>query len=358
MIRIVAILILCLAVLSCGSEPAPEDPPRPVAPIRPVEIYRIEPRAYEDRASEFGTLVPSETLTLSAQIVAEVVEMEFSEGEDVKPGQLLYRLDSRDLELRLGLQRAALGEARVAIAKAVADMKRAETLLDKGVATQQSHDDSGFALDAAKARIDTIQAEMALTQRELEKTRIVAPGRYKAVIVQARVGSLVMPGQPTVTLAAIDPLELILSLPSHRAGILRVGNAVTIYVEGITRAVSGRVHDITFPVPPDQGFVTVRIRVANPKRDIYPGQSARVDLVVEARDDLVWVPAEAVIERFGSWGVYVLDGDVARFRGIRKGRVSGNFIEAVEGIDLAEPVIVVGQADLATGDRVDVRAGR
>jgi RND family efflux transporter MFP subunit len=326
--------------------------------VRPVEVYRVASRPYEDRASEFGTLTPSETLVLSAQITAEVVAMGFAEGEDVTAGQLLYRLDDRDLELRLASQRAALGEAGVARAKAQADLERAETLLSKGVATQRSHDDARFALDGAKARIETIGAEMALTQRELEKTRITSPGRYKAVTAHARVGSLVLPGQPTVTLAAVDALDLMLSLPSHRAGLLGVGDAVTVYVEGISEPVPGRVHDITFPVPPDQGFVTVRIRVANRRRRIYPGQTARVDLVVEARKDLVWVPAEAVLERFGSWGVYVLADGVARFRGIRKGRVSGNFIEAVEGVEVGEPVIVVGQADLASGDRVDVRAER
>jgi RND family efflux transporter MFP subunit len=295
-------------------------------------------------------------LILSAQVGAEVTEMGFSEGDEVKPGQILYRLNDRDLQLRLQWQQAALGEARVARAKAQTDLDRAEMLLGRGVATRQSFDDAGFGLEAAAARIDMIQAEMALTQRDIEKTRIVSPGRYKAVSAHARVGTLAMPGQPAVTLAAVDSLDLVLSTPSHRAGLLKVGETLPLHVEGAPQPARGRVHDITFPVPPDQGFVTVRIRVPNPRRKLYPGQSARVDLVVESRDDLVWVPAQAVLQRFGAWGVYVVYDDTARFRGIRRGRVSGNFIEAAEGITFGDRVVVVGQTDLAPGDPVDVRA--
>ncbi len=323
-----------------------------------MEVYVVRPLPYRRTVVQTGTLEPSSVVTLSAEVTARVVDMNFEEGEEVRPGQVLYVLDDRDLRQALRARDAAIEEARVALARARTDLERARALAGRGAATRERLDAARFAVEAARARLATLQAERERLELQIERTRIASPGRYKAVEVLARVGSLAVAGQPLVRLAAVDPVDLVIPVASRRAGLLRKGQKVKARVDGLSEPVEGVVRDVSFALPPEPGFVRVRVRIPNPGGRLLPGQVARVELPAEEREDLVWVPAEALVERLGVPGVYVVEDGKARFRGVSTGRVWGDRVEVREGIEMGEQVIVVGQSALSPGDRVDIRRKR
>ncbi len=323
-----------------------------------MEVYEVRPLPYRRTLVQTGTLEPSAVVTLSAEVTARVVEMGFDEGDEVRPGQVLYVLDDRDLRRALRARDAAIEEARVALEQARTELERARALAGRGAATRERLDAARFAVDAARARLATLEAERDRLKLQLEKTRIISPGRYKAVDVRARVGTLAVAGQPLVRLAAVDPVDLVIPVASLRVRFLRKGQKMEVRVDGLSESVEGVVRDISFALPPEPGFVRVRVRIPNPEGRLLPGQVARVELPAEERDDLVWIPAEALVERLGVPGVYVVEDGRARFRGVSTGRVWGGRVEVREGLDMGEQVIVVGQSALSPGDRVDIRRKR
>ncbi len=358
--RPLRIVPLAFLLLFAGGCPRKDEPPAPRPPpeARPVEVYEVRPLPYRRTVTQTGTLEPSAVVTLSAEVTARVVDMGFEEGDELRPGQMLYRLDDRDLRQALRARDAAIEEARVALARARTELERAQALAGRGAATRERLDTARFAVEAARARLATLQAERDRLELQIEKTRITSPGRYKAVQVLARVGSLAVPGQPLVRLAAVDPVDLVIPVASRRVRFLRKGRKVRVRVDGVSGSVEGVVRDVSFALPPEPGFVRVRIRIPNPTGRLLPGQVARVELPAEERNDLVWIPAEALVERLGVPGVYVVEDGRARFRGVSTGRVWGDRVEVREGLRMGEQVIVVGQSALSPGDPVDLRRKR
>ncbi|MEX2454491.1 MAG: efflux RND transporter periplasmic adaptor subunit, partial [Rhodospirillaceae bacterium] len=283
----------------------------------------------------------------SPEIAGRIHHIRFAEGEEVAAGDVLVELDATIL-------RAELAKTRSDLTLAVANRQRAMTLARKGAGTLRSRDETIAAHQAA-------EADVALAQARLEKATIAAPLSGIVGLRAVSAGAYVTPGDRLVELAGIDPIKVDFRVPELVLSSLSAGQAIRVTVDAVPgRTFEGKVYAIDPIVDANGRAVRLRARVANPDRTLFPGLFARVQIVVERRENSVLVPESAVFARGEERLVYrVVDGRAVLTK-IELGQRRPGQVEVIDGLGRDAMVITGGQQQVRDGARVEVvntRAG-
>ncbi len=170
-----------------------------------------------------GIAEPSEQATIRPRVAGEVVEIGFKEGDDVKAGQLLFRLDDALAKARLRQAEAKIAADNAAMADARIKLNRAERLARKDLVTEAAMETAKVAVAQLEASIATSLADVDMTKTELEYLTIRAPISGRTGIIGASRGAIVGPGDqtPLVVINQIDPISVGFSVPQQEIGALR-----------------------------------------------------------------------------------------------------------------------------------------
>jgi membrane fusion protein (multidrug efflux system) len=342
---ITGILMLSLLVFSLDPSAveaekkaeAPAGPP----PGMPVEAAQVAVAPVTRELSAVGTLQSDESVTVSAETAGRVEKIAFSEGEQVKAGQVLLRLDDSVLKAELDRAAASLGLSR-------ANYKRAETLLKDRAISERERDE-------AYATWQLDEATLRLAEANLAKTVIRAPFSGRLGLRNVSPGSYLRPGDPIVTLDAVDPIKVDFRVPEGFARQVRVGQTLQVTVDAVPGSTfAGEVIAVAPQLDAQGRSMLLRARLANDKKLLNPGMFARVSLVLEQKAEALMVPEEALMAQGDTQLVYkVVDGKVEASPvklGIReKGRV-----EIVEGVRAGDTVITAGHLKVRPGMPVTV----
>ncbi|WP_051360561.1 efflux RND transporter periplasmic adaptor subunit [Desulfuromonas sp. TF] len=342
---ITSILMLSLLVFSLGpsgveaekAAPAPAGAP----PGMPVEAALVTTAPVNRELSAVGTLQSDESVVVSAEIAGRVEQIAFSEGEQVKAGQVLLRLDDSVLKAELDRSAASLGLSR-------ANYKRAETLLKDRAISERERDEA-----YAKWQLD--EATLRLAEANRAKTVIRAPFTGRLGLRNVSPGSYLRPGDSIVTLDAIDPIKVDFRVPEGFARQVKVGQSLQVNVDAVPgRTFSGEVIAVSPQLDAQGRSMLLRARLSNEEKLLNPGMFARVTLVLEEKAEALMIPEEALIAQGDSQLVYkVVDGKVEAAPvklGIRqKGRV-----EIMEGVQAGDTVITAGHLKVRPGMPVTV----
>ncbi len=342
---IMGLLMVGLLVFSLDSsiaeaekkDAAPAGPPQGL----PVEAVQVSVASLSRELSAIGTLESDESVVISTEIAGRVTEISFSEGEKVKSGQVLLRLDDSVLKAEVDRAAASLGLSR-------ANFKRADILLKDRAISEREKDEAYF-----KWQLD--EATLRLARANLDKTVIRAPFAGRLGLRNVSPGSYLRPGDPIVTLDAIDPIKVDFRVPEAFASQVKVGQALQVTVDAVpVGAFSGAVTAIAPQLDAQGRSMLLRARLANREKLLSPGMFARVSLVLEQRADAMMVPEEALFAQGDQQFVYkVVDGKVEKAPvklGIRqKGRV-----EILEGVQEGDTIITAGHLKVRPGMSVTV----
>jgi RND family efflux transporter MFP subunit len=330
-------LLLGLPGAGCGH---PEEGSIPQDRV-PVAVATARVGGAEEGWSEVpGTVEAAQAATIASRFAAVVESVPVEEGSAVRAGDLLVRLDGRDLRARLEAAEAAFRMAR-------AQRDRVRRLFEKQAATPQE-------LEAAEAADTSGQAERDAARAQLEYVDLRAPFAGRVTEKEVRQGDLALPGQPLLTLQGSRRLRVAASVSRSQADRLRPGNEVEAVLE-------------------DGGVVRTRLSVLSPagdpasrrilvKSDLPEGTQARAGSFARLRlprgdeEALPVVPARALFERGALTGVYVVQDDRARLRWISPGGLAGDSILVRSGLRADEEVVLDPPAGLRDGDPVS-RAG-
>lgn len=327
-----------------------------------------------------GTVQARVPVTLSARVTATVTELHADQGDAVKRGQLLARLDDRDLAAKRGAvagQQEALGRnakaARANIAKAQADLdlagskhRRDAELFAKGYLSQASLDASSAALRAADANFDnsretlaareadagTLAQEARFADAVLSFARIVAP--MDGVIIQrsAEVGSIAVPGSPIFRM--VDPATLWVSARIDESVVGKVAPGQRARI----RLRTGEEHSGTVARIARQGDAATREIEVNVAFDAPPArfaidQQAEVVIFAGSESGMV-VPVGALMQEKGRQGVLVLRDGRAAFQAVETGAGDGGRIVVRKGVAAGDRVLIQPQG-VTPGARVKPR---
>ncbi len=323
------------APVPASAPPGSEQSPIPVD-IRPVTLGQTR-----QQIEAVGSLRSSESVILRPEIAGRITEILFDEGQPVKKGAPLVKLDAT-------IPRAQVSQAKASIALSQANYNRAKELYGRGAGTQRAHEE-------ALAKLATDEAALALAQAVLDKSTIVAPFDGIMGLRQISVGAYVNPGQAMVNIESLDQLKVDFRIPEVHAHLISVGQTIQVRVDAFPgRTFEGKVYAMDPAFDPEGRAAILRARLPNPDRRLNPGMFARVTLIVEDRANAILVPETALLPVGNDvYAFRVMDGQAVQTKlhiGIRR----AGMVEVVDGLTKDDRIVAEGAHKLR--DRQYIRA--
>ena len=345
--RALAVTVLLgagLGLVGCGhSQPA-----APVAaaasslPVQAVERSNLPAEALFD-----GTLEAVDQAIISAQTAGRVVEVPVDVDDTVTQGQVLVRF--RDVEPRAHRDAAAaeVRQAEAAEQQAAAEYQRIKSVYDKHLIAQARMDRVTASYQAAQARLSAARAALSGAAEQQDYAVVRAP--YNGIIVGRRIqpGEAAAPGQPLLTLLALDHQRAVVDIPESLVGPIRAQHQARVLLPGGDSIAATEVR--VFPYADAQTH-TFRVRVSLPKlpAGLYPGMAVRVAFAT-GEQSAIAVPASAVVQRGELSGVYLRDAQgQLQLRAVRVGRpLADGRVVVLSGLDAGEQLVTDPQAAAA-----------
>jgi membrane fusion protein (multidrug efflux system) len=279
--------------------------------------------------------------TVIAKVGGEVRELFAEEGDDVRSGQILARLDGD--RLRLEKQ-----QAEANLRKLQRDHQRNVDLKDKGLISEGDFEKIRYEMEALQATYD-------LATLELGYTEIRAP--IDGVISERfiKVGNTIDINEQTFKVTSMEPLISYLHVPEREYRRIEPGQKAIIEVDALSgasfEAVVVRISPI---VDPETGTFKISIEVSDGSRRLKPGMFGRIGIVFDMRANALQIPRSAIVENAGQSSVFVVSEDVVERRLISTGYAESGRIEVLQGLDDIDEIVVVGQTSLKDGSKISV----
>ncbi len=330
--------MLALAAAGCGGPEPRKTSESPAIPTRDVSTAEVVRLGGGGELSVPGVVQARKRAALSARMPASVTELPYEEGQVVRAGAVVVRLDDAAV-----LAAAAAAEASVKAAEA--DLARTKALLDKGAATPRE-------LEQVTAAASGAHAQLTAARDSLSYTALRAPFGGRIAARRVNLGDVVNPGMPLIEIEGDGGLELKATVDSAAAARLRPGSKLKAVVDGLDEPLAATVSAIA----PSGDPTTHRFELEADLpavAGLRAGLFARLLVPGVASDPRLSVPAEALFERGGLTGVYVVDGGHARLRWVAAGAREGGAVEIRAGLLPAERV-VLRPVDLVDGNPVRV----
>lgn len=312
-----------------------------------------------------GTVEPYATGVVKPRVDGQIVEIAFKEGQLVKAGDVLFRLDDRLMLAQIRQAEANIARDRASLKDAQAILTRREKLVAQKIVTQEATDTQRAQVEALKASIAAGQAQLDAWRTQLDYLTIRAPIPGRTGTIAVEIGMNVRSADTTalVTINQTQPITVTFAVPQSELGALRKalrsGASAQVRVAGESRVETrGRVVFIDNQINKQTGTLLAKLEVPNEDEALWPGQSVEVDLTVENRPGYVSVPAVAVLPSQRGMLSWVIgpDGKVAP-RIVELERVVADVAYLRGGLKAGERVVTDGQLRLAPGSRVVLRDG-
>ncbi|MDZ4730581.1 MAG: efflux RND transporter periplasmic adaptor subunit [Xanthomonadales bacterium] len=308
----------------------------------PVETASVRNGDVAAFYSGTTTIESDEQAVVVSQITGVVLQIKAEEGEFVKAGQLLARVEPDRYRLEVERNEAALKRLEM-------DFQRKKELFDRKLVSAED-------FERVSAEYEAQKAQVALSRLDLKYTDIRAPISGYISERMVRVGNLVELHQPVYSVTSYDPLLAILNVPERELGVLRNGLEVTVRLDAFPLQVfKGEVIRISPVIDPATGTFRVTTEVKDPAGLVKPGLFGRVDILHDVRKNVPVIPRSALINEDEQIFVFVVDEDnnVSR-RPIRTGYEQNGEIEVLEGVSAGESVVTAGKGSLSDGSKVEV----
>ena len=312
-----------------------------------------------------GTVQPMAVVALKTRVDAQVQEVAVPDGAVVKEGQLLARLDSRQIEAQIKQAEASLVRNRTVLEQANRDVARFEELVARNAGTKVSLENARTQVAAANASILGDQAQVENLKVQLSFYTIRAPISGRIGTVNVKPGNIMRAGDnnPTGTLATIvqtTPIYVVFSVPQrllgdYRAALQSKDSYVEATPQGSKDSIRGRVAVIDNTIDPATGTVAVRAQFDNPDDKLWPGQLCSLRVVLRTEQDVVSVPRTATQTGQNGNYVYVIENGVARVRPVKISRTQDGRDIVSEGLKGGESIVVEGALALFNGARIETR---
>jgi RND family efflux transporter MFP subunit len=378
--------VVCLIVIALAIRVA--RPPKRASGEQPgasldVEVVQVEQKNVPIYSEWIGTLDGMVNADVRAQVTGYLLRQGYQEGAFVKKGQLLFEIDPRPFQAALDQAQGQLAQARAALANAEAiqgrtqlDVNRYTPLAQEQAASQQDLDNAvqnnlaaKATVETANAQIQTYDAAVETAKINLEFTRLVAPIDGIAGQAQLQVGALANPsGVAVTTVSTLDPIKVYFTVgePEYLAFRKRYPTETSreaadknlrlelILADGSTYAHGGTFYFADRQVNLSTGAIRIAGLFPNPANILRPGGYGRVRAIMRTLQGALLVPQRAVSELQGGYQVAVVDGEnKVSIRTVEVGDRFGNQWIIAEGLKPGERVVAEGVQKVRSGMQVN-----
>jgi RND family efflux transporter MFP subunit len=345
-----AIFLLLGSVSSPGAQEGGGPPPALVA-VSGVREGMVVPR------KEFvGTVYFPEVSEVSSEVNGSVMQVSFEEGQRVRKGAVLVRLDADLLEKTLVSTRALHGQTLAELERATLDLKRIEKLYREESIAEQVYDENRFRVKSLEKKGESLKADVERLEVELSKKTVRAP--FDGVVLKKRVdrGEWLSPGAAVATLARDDTMDVIVEVPGDVVPFVSKGGSVQIRVAG--KEIEGRV---TAMVP--KGDIATRtfpikIQVRN-RYSLSEGMEAVVEIPSGTKEQMLLFPRDALVTVMGQTVVFTVVDGRAKMVPVTVERYVGKEVAArTNGLKPGMEVLIKGNERVRDGQPVTLVSGQ
>ncbi len=378
MCRISSVLAVALIISACG-----KGTPPPQMPAPEVSVVTVVPHEVADDVELAGEVQAWRTVQVRAQVSGVIVARPFREGSEVRPNDVLYRIDPVSYQADYDAARAQVADAEARLANAESNAGRLRPLLADNAVSKQDVDNAESAVKQAQASLSAARAAMERARKSFSETVVRAEIAGRVGRAQLDVGTRVTgPSDVLTTIDVLDPIYVSFRPsaqqqlawrrnPDTRRALSSGGSArvqVTLS-DGSTLPTLGRIGYVDPVVDPATGTQQYRAEFENSEHMLLPGQFVRVSLQGLVRDSAIVIPQRAVQQQLGRQSVYVVGkGDTVAAREVKGAGWSGGgwLIESglqagdrvvVDGIQKIGPGMVVHPVALADSSAADTSGG-
>lgn len=344
--------------------------------FRPPMAVEVEPVKRGDIAAHLtvvGNLIGQQTVDVVPRTGGRLVSISVRLGDRVSRGQLLAKIEDREIVEQVKQAEASLQVAQATIRQREADLKFAETnlersrnLFERQLLPKQSLDDAEARYTAAFAQLDLSRAQLQQTQARLEElrinlahTEITSPVSGFVGRRNFDVGGWVSQNAPVASVVDISSVRLVANVVERDLRLVGAGDEAVVEVDAFPgRKFNGQIARVAPILDPNTRTAEMEIEVPNPGGELKPGMYARVNLTVDQRRGVLLAPKTAVVDYDGRRGVFIMnDESKADFVEVQAGIDDATQVEIASGLTEGQRIVVVGASSLRQGDTL-VLAGQ
>lgn len=342
----VLVLLLLVAALAIpkllvsgknpAGRPAGSSQPNPLA----VQARVVQPKLLQNTIRTTGTLLANEEVELRSEATGKVTGIFFKEGSRVSKGDLLVKINDTDLRAQL---------QKLQFQKELAEERefRQRKQLETNLTSQEQYDIALNALNGVKADIEVVEAQIA-------KTEIRAPFDGQIGLKYISEGSYLSPAVKVANLLNIHPIKIEFSIPEKYATEVQPGDKISFTIQGSSNTYEGEIYAIEPKIDPLTRTLLVRALSPNPRRTLYPGAFADVQLISEQIPNALLIPTEAVIPELNAKKVFLYKNGKATSMAVETGTRTPEEIQVTSGIAAGDTVITSGTLQLRQGMPVKI----
>jgi len=355
--------ITAAALFAAGcSKPAAFTPPP-----SEVAVIEVAPRRIEQVFEFSGNVEASRSVQVRAQVNGVITARPFHEGQAVKAGDVLYRIDQTAYEADWRAAKARLSEAEARAANAQQTLTRFAALLKDNAISRQDYDNAESQAKQAQASVEEERGVVDRLKKNLDDTIVRAElsGRVGKALLE--LGARVRGSEDILTtIDVLDPIyvtfrpsaqqQLSWRRDPRTARMLVPGGGLrleAVLPDGAPAPAQGRLDFVDPVVDPATGTQQFRAEFPNRERLLVPGQFVRIRLLGLMRDSAILVPQRAVLLAMGRQAVYLVDrSDTVRVKDVVASTWTGNQVLIEQGLQPGDRVIVDGVQKVGPGVKV------
>jgi RND family efflux transporter MFP subunit len=361
-------------------------------PPKKVSVAKAELLPAEETIYATGTLAAMDRAVLSAKVPGRVQDIRADLGSSVKKGDILAQIEKTDFELKKLQAEAALAQARarlglaltgeedkaspenVSVAKeakavlneATKNRERIGRLREQGIIAEAELEtvEANYqvalnryeeALHEAKNRLAVLkqrQADLNFAEQELTDTTIRAPFDGVVEARQTSPGEYLKEATPILTLVRINPIRMRAEVAEKDAPRIKVGQIVRLQIEGEDQQYQSKMVRLSPVITADNRMLIAESDFDNVDGSLRPGSFGKLEIVVNATKETLFIPASAVVTFAGMQKVFVVNAGKASEKEVRCGRKKGDKVEILSGLKRGE-IVVVEPGNLRAGQPVE-----
>jgi membrane fusion protein, multidrug efflux system len=335
---------------------APKQQLPPVAVVTAPVAKKPMPVRFET----IGTVQPIAAVAIKSRLDAQIVQVHVRDGQEVKAGELLFTMDSRQLEAQIRQTEAVVARDRAQLAQARRDLERLTDLAAKEYAARTKVDDTRTLVTALEAAVRASEASTESLRVQLSYYTIKAPIDGRVGAVTLKTGNVAKNNETTmVTINQMRPIYVSFSVPQASLGEIRAAMAA-----GVVTVSAGAPSDSGPPATGQLAFIdnavdaasgTINLKAAFPNAadQLWPGLFVNVGVTLKVEQDAIVVPSTAVqLGQNGSYVFTVGPENTAEFKPVTVSRQVGNESVITSGLKPGETVVTDGAYRLVRGAKM------
>jgi multidrug efflux system membrane fusion protein len=365
LLSVVLLGVVCASLSGCTSADSKQQKAQAAAPHAvSVAVAQVQKQDVPVYLVGLGSVTAFYTANIKSRVDGQIMRVNFTEGQNVKEGDLLILIDPRPYQAQLDQMQAQLFKDQATLRDAQLNLQRYTTLIPSGSIAQQQVDTQKSLVDQLDGQVRTDQAQIENAKLQIVYCHITAPFTGRVGLRQVDPGNIVHAADttPMLILTQLQPIAVIFTLPEDQLpAVARHMKNSTLLVEAYsrddqTKLATGKLQTIDNEIDQTTGTAKLKAVFDNKDNQLWPNQFVNANLLLELRKNSTVVPTAAILRGPQGTFVYAVKADkTVEARPVTVSLAQGNITVVTSGLNPGDSVVTDGQDKLQTGSKIEPR---